>query len=159
MDKKYIQKLLIILAVIITLLVIIGCKKKVKEREKLIYFKAKTDIFKKWDALFPEHKIDNPNFPSAFYFLTMNSKGDFFLYSRRDEKIVQFDNKWKFVQEIAKKGEGPGEFQIPWPVICDTRNNLYIYDIGKRAINVFSFPNYHFSKQIKLTSHVSKMEN
>lgn len=156
MDKKYTLKLLKVFLVIISLLFSVECEQR-KKKEEQIYFRVKSNISKKWDDIFPEHELINPSFPPAYYFLTMNSQENYFLYTRKDEKIVQFNKNWNFVREIARKGEGPGEFQIPWPVFCDSKDNLYIHDIGRRLINIFSSPDYRFNRQIKLKSHVSKI--
>jgi len=114
-----------------------------KEREKLL---------QRWDEVFVEHKIINFNYQnqplSSFGFLGINSKGDFFLYSRIAERIMQFNNKRYFLRFIGRKGRGPGEYEMIGNAFFDKEGDLYIYDIPTRRISIFSSPNYQFVKQI-----------
>jgi hypothetical protein len=143
-------------ALIILSLLLIGIACKDKNQTEIVYLKDREGMFKKWDELFPSHEIINSEFPPSHFFLALSSKGNFFLYNRKEEKIVLFDFRWNYVKEIAKKGEGPGEFQIPFPVWLDRKDNLYVNDIGKRVISLYSSPDYKFSGQFRVKSHISK---
>ncbi|MDD8031838.1 MAG: 6-bladed beta-propeller [Acidobacteriota bacterium] len=87
----------------------------------------------------------------------MNSKGDYFLFSRVEEKIMQFDRAGNFIRFIGSIGQGPGEYQMVTKTFFDQEDNLYLYDAATLAISIFSYPDYQFLRQIHLKSIVNKI--
>lgn len=53
-------------------------------------------------------------------------------------KVKIYDLKGKFVRDIGKKGEGPGEFMIPSSFCLSANNNIYIYDMMRRRMTIFN---------------------
>lgn len=102
----------------------------------------------KWDELFTDHTLINftyKNQPLAgFGFLGINSKGDYFLFSRTEEKIMQFDSAGNFIRFIGSKGQGPGEYQGIGNLFFDREDNLYLYDVAVQGISIFVYPDYQF---------------
>ena len=131
-----------------------------KEVETIL-FKEKGELAQKWDKLFTDHTLINftyKNQPlSGFGLLGINSKGDYFLFSRTEEKIMQFDNTGNFIRFIGSIGQGPGEYQSISNSFFDAADNLYLYDAPIRAISIFSYPDYQFLKQIHLKSIANKI--
>ena len=101
----------------------------------------KENIFQKWDEVFVSQEIVNfahKNQPFVAYgFLAINSKGNYFLYGVEEQKLMEFDAKGNFVRNIARKGEGPGEFVMMTNAFFDQQDNLFIYDISKKTISIF----------------------
>lgn len=58
----------------------------------------------------------------SIYFLDSKSK-DYFIF--------KFDNHGKFISSLARKGQGPGELQIPRFFMIDDQDQLTITDIAK----------------------------
>jgi len=53
-------------------------------------------------------------------------------------KVKVYDLKGRFIREIGRKGEGPGEFMIPVNFCLSANGDIYIYDIQRRRMSVFS---------------------
>ncbi len=126
-----------------------------------VFFKEKDKVAQKWDELFTDHTLINftyKNQPLAgFGFLGINSKGDYFLFSRTEEKIMQFDSAGNFIRFIGSKGQGPGEYQGIGNLFFDREDNLYLYDLSTRCVSIFTYPDYHFLKQTHPKSGVNKI--
>ncbi len=132
-----------------------------KEVETIL-FKEKGKLAQTWDELFTDHTVINftyKNQPlSGFGLLGINSKGDYFLFSGIEKKIMQFDSTGNFIRFIGSIGQGPGEYQmLTTNAFFDRADNLYLYDFAIQAISIFSYPDYQFLKQIHLKSRVSKI--
>ncbi len=71
-----------------------------KEVETIL-FKEKGKLAQTWDELFTDHTVINftyKNQPlSGFGLLGINSKGDYFLFSGIEKKIMQFDSAGNFI--------------------------------------------------------------
>jgi hypothetical protein len=131
-----------------------------KEVETIL-FKEKGELAQKWDKLFTDHTLINftyKNQPlSGFGLLGINSKGDYFLFSPVEKKIMQFDKTGNFIRFIGSIGQGPGEYQGITNSFFDGADNLYLYDAPILAISIFTYPDYQFSKQIHLKSTANKI--
>ncbi len=159
MAKKNLKYLKIIFALLFFCLYFVS-KSESKEVE-VVFFKEKGELFQRWDKLFAEHELINFVFQnqvlSGFGLIGINSKGDYFLYSRIAEKIMQFDNKGNFKRLIGARGQGPGEYQLIGNSFFDREDNLYVYDISTRTISIFAYPGYQYVKQIRIKSSVNKI--
>lgn len=69
------------------------------------------------------------------------------MFSRTEEKIMQFDSAGNFIRFIGSKGQGPGEYQGIGNLFFDREDNLYLYDLSTRCVSIFTYPDYHFLKQ------------
>jgi DNA-binding beta-propeller fold protein YncE len=67
--------------------------------------------------------------------------GDIFVTdSHRDGKnnrVVKFDRKGKFLKEWGKKGSAPGEFSEPHTIAMDSRGRLFVGDRENNRIQIF----------------------
>lgn len=160
MAGKYIKKLLSLMFGLVLFWNSIVPSFNPKEKET-IRFTEKDNLFQKWDDLFTSQEtvsFSYKNHPFVTYgFLAINSKKDYFLYGIEEEKLMEFDTEGNFLRDIARKGEGPGEFVMMTNVFFDQEDNLFIYDISKRTISVFAYPEYQYLKQVKIKSSVSKI--
>lgn len=52
-------------------------------------------------------------------------------------RIVKFDASGKYVTSWGKRGAGPGEFDLPHSIACDSKDRLYVCDRGNSRIQVF----------------------
>lgn len=67
-----------------------------------------------------------------------DSEGNIYILDRYDFKVLKFDKKGKLISSIGKKGQGPGEFEIPGFIIIDNQDNLYVQDIIRMLLVVFN---------------------
>lgn len=67
-----------------------------------------------------------------------DSKGNIFVLDGYDAKVLKFDPAGNYLTSIGGKGQGPGEFQAPTRIIIDGQDRLYVQDIVRMALFVFS---------------------
>jgi hypothetical protein len=67
-----------------------------------------------------------------------DSKGNIYVLDNYDDKVLKFDQAGKYLTSIGGKGQGPGEFQAPIRIIVDGQDRLYVQDIVRMALFVFS---------------------
>lgn len=82
--------------------------------------------------------------------MIISSVGDYFILDGKAKKIWCFDGNANLKQIIGSYGEGPGEYTHFGCPFLDKNNNFYIYDIGKRRINKYKFPDYKFESQFRV---------
>lgn len=61
----------------------------------------------------------------------------------RNSRIVKFSPDGKYLFEWGKKGDGPGEFDVPHSIDLDGKGNVYVADRENKRIQVFD-PNGKF---------------
>ena len=54
-----------------------------------------------------------------------------------NSRIVQFSTAGKYVRSWGRRGQGPGEFNIPHCLTMDARGRIYVADRGNSRIQVF----------------------
>jgi hypothetical protein len=55
-----------------------------------------------------------------------DEKGNFYFLDKSGNCIKKFDNNWKFIRNIGRRGQGPGEFNGPEYFNIDNKGNLYV---------------------------------
>jgi hypothetical protein len=80
--------------------------------------------------------------PGPYLFSSINGieVSDKYIYvlDSKMAKVNVYDLKGRFIREIGRKGEGPGEFMIPGSFYLSDKGDLYIYDLQRKRISVFS---------------------
>jgi len=61
-----------------------------------------------------------------------------YLQDARARKIKIFDKEGNFLREFGRRGQGPGEFQIPRFLQLLSLNKLKVFDLGNKRISIFS---------------------
>jgi len=56
----------------------------------------------------------------------------------RNHRIQIFDQNYKPIRIIGKKGSKPGELLHPWHVAVDDKNRIYVADCGNHRVQIFS---------------------
>jgi DNA-binding beta-propeller fold protein YncE len=54
-----------------------------------------------------------------------------------NNRVVHYDKNGRFVKAWGRKGNGPGEFNLPHAIAVDTRGRLYVADRSNARIQVF----------------------
>ena len=70
--------------------------------------------------------------------LEADSKGNIYVLDSYDDKVLKFDPAGNYLTSIGGKGQGPGEFQAPTRILMDGQDRLYVQDIMRMALFVFS---------------------
>ena len=64
--------------------------------------------------------------------------GDIFVsdgYGNR--RIVHFDARGKYINQLGQEGDGPGQFALPHAIVADSYNRLYVADRENARVQVF----------------------
>jgi hypothetical protein len=65
----------------------------------------------------------------------VDDKGTVFALDFKEQKIKVFDNEGQFVRALGKKGQGPGELQMPAGIHLSPGNELAVDDaLGKKIV-------------------------
>lgn len=67
-----------------------------------------------------------------------DSKGNIYVLDSYDDKVLKFDPAGNYLTSIGGKGQGPGESQAPTRIIVDGQDRLYVQDIVRMALFIFS---------------------
>jgi len=82
--------------------------------------------------------------------LTVDNKGNIFVFDLRIKKIFKFDKNYKFVKVFGRKGQGPGEFGLNVCLIYFSKDGyLYVGDNINKKIIKFDTDGNHI-KDFKL---------
>ncbi|MEW6379518.1 MAG: NHL repeat-containing protein [bacterium] len=71
--------------------------------------------------------------------LAQNSKGDLYVVKNIPSEIAVYSRDGKFLFKFGKEGSGPGQFLQPFSVAIDSQDKVYICDVKREKILVFSF--------------------
>jgi len=66
--------------------------------------------------------------------LAIDPDGNFYVLDGRNFRIQKFDKDGKFLASFGRKGQGPGEFNMPGALECDGEGRLWVSDIPGRVI-------------------------
>lgn len=79
--------------------------------------------------------------PGPYLFASVNGieVSDKYIYvlDLRMAKVRVYDLKGKFIRDIGRKGQGPGEFMAPTNFCLSANGDLFVYDIMARRITIF----------------------
>lgn len=63
--------------------------------------------------------------------------GNIYIADSKGCKIIEIDNNGKYIREMSKKGQGPGEMQYPSEIFSDKKGQIYLYDGKNSRITIF----------------------
>ncbi len=91
--------------------------------------------------LLPELTITDDAIGGGDYFgeivdLAVDDRGCLYVCDGKAKNVKKFDVSGKFLKQIGKGGQGPGEFDYPIEVVVD-RNRLIVRDVFASRISVF----------------------
>lgn len=69
--------------------------------------------------------------------IAINSENKILVLDEGNCRVLKFDRDGNYIQTIGRKGQGPGEFEDPWEIHLDSKDQIYIYDFRRRNIQVF----------------------
>jgi hypothetical protein len=68
---------------------------------------------------------------------TTDSAGAIYVIDYSSRSVRKFDRDGRPLYALGRRGWRPGEFQMPWGIVCDRRDDVYVIDIQTGRINVF----------------------
>lgn len=84
--------------------------------------------------------------------IAMNNRHEIFVLDQKRKHMFQFDRSGRFIRTIGRKGQGPGEMNIPFCVCC-SNEYIYVIDNSNRNIQKYSFDGIFFSSKKILRSY------
>ena len=70
--------------------------------------------------------------------VAVNSRGEIFVTDGYgNSRVVKFDPTGRFIKAWGKKGNAPGEFDIPHAVVIDAQDHVYVADRQNARVQVF----------------------
>ena len=67
--------------------------------------------------------------------LAVDARGNVYALDGRGRRIQEYDGKGRYIQTIGRKGQGPGEFELPLGLFIDAQGNIRVND--RREIEKF----------------------
>lgn len=81
--------------------------------------------------------------------LALDTQENIYALDGRNCRIQKFDKQGRYLQTIGRKGQGPGEFELPFKFMLNDENNIYVLD--GRSLDIFN-ENGEFIKTVKLAA-------
>jgi len=117
--------------------------------------KSLAEIYRSGTVRFvPVLTIDDASMPEYTFFesvidVACDSDGCVYACDYRANNIKIFDSSGKYIKTIGRKGQGPGEFNMPYKIaVSDDR--LIVWDLGNRRLCALS-PDGEFLKSIPIS--------
>jgi hypothetical protein len=70
--------------------------------------------------------------------LAVNDDENIYAMDIRQKNIRVFDKNGKYLRTIGRKGQGPGEMEMPTRIQITSLNELMVYDVRTRSLSFFS---------------------
>jgi hypothetical protein len=114
-----------------------------------------TELQLRFESVFTvgkEEGADNEVF-SQIPSITFDAASNLYVLDRDNARVLVFGKDGRFVRQIGKQGEGPGEFRIPAAVAPLDGGRIAVYDMAGRNISVFT-PDGRYESLIRITEPV-----
>ena len=146
------MKFKIISIIILLLLAVLSCNRNetewkgtIEEKDDVIIVQNpkepiyRNDIFSlEEDLSIGEVEGSEEYMFSSLSSIDIDEDENIYIFDSGQAKIKVFDKKGKFVREIGKRGQGPGEFTFPWGIMISPKQELVVSDLIKRRLIFFS---------------------
>jgi len=77
--------------------------------------------------------------------VALSGSGRILVADDQNVNVVVFDPNGRYVGTIGRKGQGPGEFIMPWKVVADADDSVFVWDASLARISVFG-PDQRFKR-------------
>jgi len=83
-------------------------------------------------------ETDDRYFFSSLREIKVDKEGRIYALDNKTARIQVYNKNGEFAETIGRKGQGPGEFSIPYNFFMDEKGNIFVLDTMARKIIVFS---------------------
>ena len=81
---------------------------------------------------------DDHYFFTSLREIKVDKEGRIYALDYKTARIQVYDINGKYISTIGGKGQGPGEFFVPYNLFIDEKGNIYVSDTMTRKITVFA---------------------
>lgn len=105
----------------------------------------------------PVATVDETKLPKDVYFqgpvdVKCDPDGNVYVCDYKANSVLKFDSDGNFLKTIGRKGQGPGDFNMPFNIAV-TKDRLYVWEMGNRRISALALDGT-YQKSV----HVEMME-
>jgi len=117
--------------------------------------KSLAEIYKSGTVQFiSELTIDDTSLPEDTFFestfdIKCDNNGYVYICDYKANNIKKFDSSGKYIKTIGRKGQGPGEFNMPFGIAV-TNDRLIVGDMGNRRLCALT-PDGEFIKSVTIS--------
>lgn len=83
-------------------------------------------------------ETDDHYFFSSLRKIIADNDGRIYALDNKAARIQVYNKNGEYIETIGRKGQGPGEFSVPYNFFMDEKGNLFVLDTMARKIIVFS---------------------
>lgn len=83
-------------------------------------------------------ETDDHYFFTSLREIKVDKEGRIYVLDNKTARIQVYDINGKYIGTIGGKGQGPGEFFVPYNLFLDEKGNIYVSDTMTRKITVFT---------------------
>ncbi|MBN1272340.1 MAG: 6-bladed beta-propeller [Candidatus Aminicenantes bacterium] len=105
-------------------------------------------------------KPDENSEKTAFHFpggVEADSKGNIYVLDPYNFRVQIFTSRGDYLKTIGRRGQGPGEFELPLYINIDTLDNIYVFDMLRKTWVVFTSGGI-FYKNIRADKNIIRVE-
>jgi len=81
--------------------------------------------------------------------IATDSKSNIYVLDRGEKLVYLFNEEGRFLKNIGKPGQGPGEFGRPCSIYIDSKDIIYVLDASNRRIEIFN-SDAKYMKSVKI---------
>jgi hypothetical protein len=70
--------------------------------------------------------------------ITRDSKGNYLIVDKLKAAVLVFDKNFNFVTQFGSYGRKPGNFTVPDDIAIDSRDRVYVTQMGRRGVGVYT---------------------
>lgn len=94
-----------------------------RENDRVQVFDSEGKLLEVWPGFAP-------------YGMEFDSTGRLFVTDGRANKVLQVNSTGKIINSWGRKGDGPGEFNLPHMLAADSSGHLHIAEVGGRRLQM-----------------------
>lgn len=99
-------------------------------------------IHMKQNLIVPDPEAHSTNILAEINAIQIDDQGNIYILDRKNTQVSVFNTDGLFIRSFGKRGQGPGEFQVPIGMFVEGQY-LHIYDFMIRKISTFSLDGKH----------------
>jgi len=82
--------------------------------------------------------------------IATDSKNNIYVLDNKENTIYKYSENGKYLRNIGRLGQGPGEFEKPCSIFLNDKDKLFVLDRNKRRIEIFKNEVYEKTITLKI---------